>query len=153
MKIFLRYVADPGYQTGVAEYIGDHQTSVSKVVRKVADQRIEKCGRWIKFPSTHADVTEAKKRWQRKYTFPCAVGVIDCTHIKIKKPPLHGDAYIINRKGYHSIYVQATCNADEWFTSVGASWPGSVHDSRIWSNSEICNFAKREFQRSNALLL
>nr|CAH7732241.1 unnamed protein product [Callosobruchus chinensis] len=35
MKIFLRYVADPGYQTGVAEYIGDHQTSVSKVVRKL----------------------------------------------------------------------------------------------------------------------
>nr|CAH7713968.1 unnamed protein product [Callosobruchus chinensis] len=41
--------------------------------------------------------------------------------------------------------------ADEWFTSVDA-WPGSVHDSRIWSNSEICNITKREFQRSNALL-
>nr|CAH7762598.1 unnamed protein product [Callosobruchus chinensis] len=149
MKIFLRYVGDPGYQSGEAEYIGDHQTSVSKVVTKVADQMIEKCGRWIKVPSTPADVTEAKRRWQRKYTFPCTVGVIDCTHIKIRKPPLHG----INRKGYHSINVQATCNADEWFTSVDASWPGSVHDSRIWSNSEIYNIAKREFQRPNALLL
>nr|CAH7762980.1 unnamed protein product [Callosobruchus chinensis] len=29
----------------------------------------------------------------------------------------------------------------------------AVHNSRIWSNSEICNIAKREFQRSNALLL
>nr|CAH7735452.1 unnamed protein product [Callosobruchus chinensis] len=76
---------------------------------------IEKCGRWIKFPSTP-------------------------------------DEYI-NRKEYHSINVQVTCNADEWFTSVDASWPGSVHDSRIWSNSEVCNIAKREFQRSNALLL
>nr|CAH7714657.1 unnamed protein product [Callosobruchus chinensis] len=47
------------------------------------------------------------------------MGVIDCTHIKIKKKtPLLGDEYI-NRKGYHSINVQATCNADEWFTSVG----------------------------------
>nr|CAH7733031.1 unnamed protein product [Callosobruchus chinensis] len=68
MKIFLRYVGDPGYQTGVAEDI-------------VADQIIEKCGRWIKFPRTPANVTEAKRRWQRKYTFPRAVGVIDCTHI------------------------------------------------------------------------
>nr|CAH7724813.1 unnamed protein product [Callosobruchus chinensis] len=151
MKIFMRYVRDPGYQTGVAEDIGNHQTSASKVVTKFAVQMIEKCGRWIKFPSTPADVTEAKRRWQRKYTFPCAVGVIDCTHIKIKKPRLHGDEYI-NRKGYHSINVQATCNADEGFTSVDASWPGSAHDSRIWSNSEICNIAKREFQRSNALL-
>nr|CAH7713967.1 unnamed protein product [Callosobruchus chinensis] len=70
---------------------------------------MEKCGRWIKFPSTPADVTEANRRWQRVYTFPCAVAVIDCTHIKIEKPPLHGDEYI-NRKGYHSINVQATCN-------------------------------------------
>nr|CAH7720254.1 unnamed protein product [Callosobruchus chinensis] len=91
---------------------------------------LEKCGWWIKFPSTPANVTEAKRRWQRKCTFPCAVGVIDCTPIKIKKPSLHGDEYI-NRKGYHSNNVQATCNADEWFTSVDASWPGSVHDSRI----------------------
>nr|CAH7734831.1 unnamed protein product [Callosobruchus chinensis] len=100
---------------------------------------IKTCGRWIKFPSI-----PAIRRWQRKYTFSCAVGVIDCTHIKIKKPPLHGDEYI-DRKGYHSINVQATCKADEWVTSVDASWPGSVHDSRIWSNSEICNIAKREF--------
>nr|CAH7733049.1 unnamed protein product [Callosobruchus chinensis] len=78
--------------------------------------------------------------------------MIDCTHIEIKKPPLHDDEYI-KCKRYHSINVQATCNADEWFTSVDASWPGSVHDSRIWSNSEICNIAKRKFQRSNALLL
>nr|CAH7757232.1 unnamed protein product [Callosobruchus chinensis] len=40
-------------------------------------------------------------------------------------------------KGYHSINVQATCNADEWFTSVDATWPGSIHDSRTWSNSNI----------------
>nr|CAH7734830.1 unnamed protein product [Callosobruchus chinensis] len=107
MKIFLSYVGDPGYQTGVAEDIGDQQTSVSKVVTKVADQMIKTCGRWIKFPSIPAEY--------------------------------------IDRKGYHSINVQATCKADEWVTSVDASWPGSVHDSRIWSNSEICNIAKREF--------
>nr|CAH7741776.1 unnamed protein product [Callosobruchus chinensis] len=115
MNIFLRYVRDLGYQTGVAEDIGDHQTSVSKVVTKADHQMIEKCVRWIKFPSTPAYVTEAKSR--------------------------------------DSINVQATCNADEWFTSVDASWPASVHDSQIWSNSKICNIAKREFQKSNALLL
>nr|CAH7747568.1 unnamed protein product [Callosobruchus chinensis] len=100
MRIFLRYVSHPRYQTGVAEDIGDHQTSVSKVVTKVADQMVEKYGRCIKFPSTPADVIEAKRRWQRKYTYPCAVGVIDCTHIKMEKPPLHGDDILI---AYHSI--------------------------------------------------
>nr|CAH7727292.1 unnamed protein product [Callosobruchus chinensis] len=63
---------------------------------------IEKCRRWIKLPSNPADVTEAKRRWQRKYTCPCAVSVIDCTHIKVKRPPLHGDEYI-NRKQHQCL--------------------------------------------------
>ena len=33
--------------------------------------------------------------------------------------------------------VQATCDASERFTSVSANWPGSVHDSRIWKNSDV----------------
>ncbi|XP_050299639.1 putative nuclease HARBI1 [Anthonomus grandis grandis] len=152
MKIFLRYVGDPGFQSGVGEDVGVHQSSVSKVVTEVTEKLIEKCGLWIKFPHTAADIIEAKQKWQSNYSFPCALGVIDCTHIKIKKPPIYSDEYI-NRKGYHSINVQATCNSDEWFTSVDASWPGSVHDSRISSNSKISNIARNDFHRSQALLL
>lgn len=33
--------------------------------------------------------------------------------------------------------MQATCNAQEKFTSVDCQWPGSVHDSRIFKNSDI----------------
>lgn len=61
-------------------------------------------------------------------------------HIKIKNPPPHGEEYI-NRNGYHSINVQV------------ASWPGSVHDSRIWSNFQICNITRNEFRRSNVIIL
>nr|CAI5842810.1 unnamed protein product [Callosobruchus analis] len=64
---------------------------------------IKTSGRHIKFPSTLADLTEAKRRWQTKY---------DCTHIKIKKPPIRCDKYrFISRKGYYSIKVQATRSA------------------------------------------
>lgn len=73
--------------------------------------------------------------WQSKYMFPNTIGAIDCTHILLKKPTLHGDEYV-NRKGLCSINVQATCDAYGRFTSVDCSWPGSVHDSRIWRNSD-----------------
>ncbi|XP_076049370.1 uncharacterized protein LOC143030050 [Oratosquilla oratoria] len=83
------------------------------------------------------ELVEAKQVWQGKYMFPTAIGVIDCTHIGIPKPKLHGDEYI-NRKGRSTLNVQATCNAKEMFTSVDVSWPGSVHDLRIWRNSQVC---------------
>ncbi len=36
MKIFLRYVSDPGFQSGVGEDVGCDQTTVSKVVDQVS---------------------------------------------------------------------------------------------------------------------
>lgn len=45
MKIFLRYVGDLGFQPGVEEDIGVHQTFDFKVGMQVADQKIQKCGR------------------------------------------------------------------------------------------------------------
>ena len=73
-----------------------------------------------------------------------AIGAIDCTHIRILKPSLcqKGDEYI-NRKAYPSINVQATCDAEEYFTSVVAKWPGSVHDSRIFKNSSVHEYMKQ----------
>ncbi|XP_022906051.2 putative nuclease HARBI1 [Onthophagus taurus] len=135
IKIFLRYMTNPGFQTGVAEELGIHQSTVSKTITFVINKILEKAPLWIKFPSTLNQVNEAQERWQETFQFPCAIGVIDCTHVQILKPIHHGDEYI-NRKGLATLNVQATCNSKEIFTSVDASWPGSVHDARIWRNSE-----------------
>lgn len=137
MKTFLRYIGDPGFQVGVGEDIGIHRTTVSKIIWQVCCAICTKVDDWIKFPSTPDDMREAKREWQTKYKFPGAIGALDCTHVEILKPNVHGDEYL-NRKGYFSINVQATANAKECFTSVDVQWPGSVHDSRIWRNSNIC---------------
>nr|CAH7736579.1 unnamed protein product [Callosobruchus chinensis] len=49
MKIFLRYVADPGFQTGVAEDIRVSQGTVSLTVKHVAQKITEKAAVWIKW--------------------------------------------------------------------------------------------------------
>ena len=97
---------------------------------------------WIKFPTTAAEIQTAQEMWQarRPFQIPFVIGAVDCTHVKITKPAApQGDDYI-NRKGQATINVQATCNASEMFTSVDATWPGSVHDSRIWRNSSVAAF-------------
>lgn len=136
MEIFLRYLSDPGFQTGVGYDIGVDQSTVSKTFSEVLDKIVEKANEWIKFPTTADEVNTAKEEWNTRFHMPTVVGALDCTHIMIKKPSLYGDEYI-NRKGKASINVQATCESFEKITSIEAQWPGSVHDGRIWRNSNV----------------
>jgi hypothetical protein len=109
MKIFLCYVGNPGFRSGVAEDLGVHQTTVSKVIADIATKIVEKAPLWMKFPGTNEEFEAAKADWQVSYKFPCAIRALDCTHIPIRKPSVHGDEYI-NRKGFPNVNVQATCN-------------------------------------------
>jgi hypothetical protein len=63
MKIFLRYVRDPGFQSGVAEDLGVHQTTMSKVIVDIATKIVEKAPWWIKFPSTEEEFEAAIADW------------------------------------------------------------------------------------------
>lgn len=136
MEIFLRYLSDPGFQTGVGYDIGVDQSTVSKTFSEVLDKIVEKANEWIKFPTTADEINTAKEEWNTRFHMPTVVGALDCTHIMIKKPSLYGDEFI-NRKGKASINVQATCDSFEKITSIEAQWPGSVHDGRIWRNSNV----------------
>ena len=148
MQVLLRYFSDPGFQRGVGEDLGIYQTTVCKTVTKVLGKVMEKACEWITFPTSESAIQIAKNEWQEAFRMPGAISVLDCTHVRIEKPTQHGDEYI-NRKGYRSINVHATCNAKGIFTSVDATWPGPVNDGRIWINSDV----KAVMISRNALLL
>lgn len=78
--------------------------------------------------------------------FPNVIGAIDGTHIGIQAPSTH-EPLFVNRKGYHSINVQAICDAKLRVLNCVARWPGSTHDSRILLNSQIHDaFERGELQ-------
>ncbi|XP_046873620.1 putative nuclease HARBI1 [Hypomesus transpacificus] len=68
--------------------------------------------------------------------FPNVVGAIDGTHVRLQAPSSDEHLYV-NRKGYHSINVQAICDANLKITNCVARWAGSTHDSRILLQSHI----------------
>lgn len=86
------------------------------------------------------DLTLVKQSFSSKYGLPNIFGCIDCTHVEIKASLSRYflDEYI-NREGWHSINVQAVCDADCNFIDVEVEWPATVHDSRIFPNSCFSN--------------
>ncbi|CAH1957723.1 unnamed protein product [Acanthoscelides obtectus] len=147
MKI--RYLGDLGYQQGIGQELGVSQATVSRTVDRGVNSIVAQSNEWIKFPTTNHELMETKRIWQGMYKSPTAIGVIDSTYTGILKPNCHGDEYI-NRKRKPTLNVQATCDAREMFTSVDVSWHGSVHDSRIWSNSQT---RSQLINKANVVLL
>lgn len=56
---------------------------------------------------------------------PGIIGSIGGTHIRIQRPILHEKAYV-NRKNYHSINMQAICDARHKYLSICATKPDRV---------------------------
>uniref|UniRef100_A0A914UW91 DDE Tnp4 domain-containing protein n=1 Tax=Plectus sambesii TaxID=2011161 RepID=A0A914UW91_9BILA len=70
----------------------------------------------------------------------CVIGMLQKTgwtdvHLTIYK---ENQIFYINQKRYYSINVQAICGPDREFYNIVVKYPGSTHDSRIFTQSAIC---------------
>lgn len=123
------------------------QSTVSRISWRVTQAIVNS------FPNSFSGNIQADKEgFFQKFGIPNVFGALDCTHIRIQAPhQRHFPMEYINRKNFHSFNVQAVCNSNCVFTDVVAAWPGSVHDSRIFKNSDICN--KLSTGQINGILL
>lgn len=93
--------------------------------------------RYIRIPqgnSIQKIVDGFLSRWQ----FPQFAGAVDGTHIPILAPADNHTDYF-NRKGFYS---EALADYRYRFMDIYIGWPGSVHNVRVLTNSEL--FAKGE---------
>ncbi|KAJ8929185.1 hypothetical protein NQ314_018134 [Rhamnusium bicolor] len=73
----------------------------------------------------------------RQNGFAGVIGVIDGTHIRIDKPADDPDSYL-NRKHFYSIQAQVVCDHRKRIRDIFVGYPGSVHDSRVFRTSPLC---------------
>ncbi|XP_071345501.1 uncharacterized protein [Trachinotus anak] len=74
--------------------------------------------------------------FNNRWRVPQCVGAIDGSHLPIIAPEEHPRDYY-NRKGWHSIILQAVVDGKGLFWDVCVGFPGSVHDARVLRQSHL----------------
>ncbi|XP_074833753.1 uncharacterized protein LOC142001963 [Carettochelys insculpta] len=75
--------------------------------------------------------------------FPNCFGALDGTHIPIHTPDHSGGRYI-NRRGYHSVVLQAMVDSRGHFQDVYMGWPCCTHNAHVFWNSGLCHWLEVE---------
>ncbi|KAK6493735.1 protein ANTAGONIST OF LIKE HETEROCHROMATIN PROTEIN 1-like, partial [Huso huso] len=83
---------------------------------------------------------EMSDYFDRRWGVPQCVGAIDGSHIPIIAPQ-HYHCDYFNRKGWHSIILQAVVDGKGHFWDLNVGFPGSVHDARVLKNSTLWTLA------------
>ncbi|XP_054591109.2 uncharacterized protein [Nothobranchius furzeri] len=85
---------------------------------------------------------EIASYFESRWGLSQCVGAIDGSHIPIIAPRnFHTDYF--NRKGWHSLILQAVVDGKGLFWNVFAGLPGSMHDTRVLRLSSIWDLASR----------
>ncbi|XP_034830814.1 putative nuclease HARBI1 [Maniola hyperantus] len=142
--VALRFYATGNFQIVCGDLHKISQSVISKIVANISKALALKIGRFVKFPDA-PEQANVKMQFHRVAGFPGVIGCIDCTHIPIKNPNRQNGEVFRNRKGWFSINVQIVCGPQMEIYDIVARWPGSVHDSRIFTNSRChMRFEERE---------
>ncbi|XP_050563583.1 putative nuclease HARBI1 [Spodoptera frugiperda] len=134
------------------DFFGISKSAACKIIHLVSRVISTKLNYLITMPHTPAEIKEVVAKFYSIAKFPSVVGAIDCTHIRIVADGVRENEDRLkietgtggenaelyrNRKDVFSINVQVVADADLKIRNIVARWPGSVHDSTIFNNSQV----------------
>ncbi|XP_040074066.1 putative nuclease HARBI1 [Ixodes scapularis] len=133
--VALQFYATGNFLITASDYVDVQVSSALRSVRQVTVALARRAKDFIRWP----DVAESAALQEQFFEVDgllCIVGAVDGTRIPITGACVHEEVYV-NRHLYHSINVQVVVDASCRIRNVVARWPGSTHDSRIFTESTL----------------
>ncbi|XP_054281157.1 putative nuclease HARBI1, partial [Macrosteles quadrilineatus] len=125
------------FQTVCGDLVNISQPTVSRIVQEVSELLARNIPRLVHFPRNEAQKNLVKADFLGIAGFPNVLGCVDGTQIPIISPGGQNAEVYRNRKGFMSINVQLVAGPQLQIFDAVIRWPGSTHDSRIFSNSSL----------------
>lgn len=97
---------------------------------------------FIKFPRSNAEMNATKELFMRIYNIPGTLGIMDGTHVALSATKTNIERAYLNRKSFHSINALVVSDARMVITYANARYPGSNHDSFIFSSTLLFAFLR-----------
>jgi nuclease HARBI1 len=137
LLIALRFYATGTFQLVVGDTFAVDNATVCRTLHRVTASIAGLRRKYVKFPQSVQAKRDTMQAFFLKSELPGVIGAVDCTHVPIQSPGSDNGEIYRNRKGYFSINVQLISDTNNYITDVVARWPGSVHDSTIFDNSNL----------------
>ena len=90
---------------------------------------------FITFPTVEGCMLSSEDV-MRSEGFRGFVGAVDGCHMPVERPR-EDEHVFVNRRGLPFHRSMGVCDERLMFTDICVGWPGSVHDSRIFKNSNL----------------
>lgn len=135
--IFLSFISSTETLIPIATRFDISISSTFRVIRRVVAWILTKLNDVIRWPKDINEVKSICDTFETKTRISNMLGVIDCMHVKIEKPK--NPREYCNSKGYFSIILQATVDANLRFTNIYCGEPGSTNCTRVLKKSPLYN--------------
>ncbi|XP_042268951.1 uncharacterized protein [Thunnus thynnus] len=135
LAITLWWYARAEEYRSIANMFGVGIATVCIIVRQVTSAIVDRLyHRFVSLPSGQR-LDDTMRAFQQR-CYPLCAGAIGGTHIPIAPPRDNPDHYI-NKRGWHSVILQAVVDHNVCFTDVYAGWPGSTCSATVLSSSDL----------------
>ncbi|XP_055326010.1 uncharacterized protein LOC129579856, partial [Sitodiplosis mosellana] len=137
----------------ICDMFGISYATVQNIVWEVSFLIAQERDRFIFMPTTQEEILQAKADFMSLAHFSLCIAAVDGTHVPINSFGGPDAELYRNRHLFFSMKVQLAVSADERILDVVARWPESAHDSRIFTNSNLCDrFRRGEFGEYSVLV-